>query len=91
MKLMVPPARSAFQRKQFENRIADALYGDATWSASEVKRALASLTLDPDTPLSSLAVETLPGGLRLPDPLGTQLGQERLLRTSPLVPVPAIC
>jgi hypothetical protein len=80
-----------FQRKRFENQIPDALYGDATWSASEVKLALASLTLDPDTSLSCLAVETLPGGVRLPDPLGAQLGQERLLRTSPLVPAPAIC
>jgi len=83
--------RARFQRKQFENQIPVALYGDATWSASEVKLALAGLTLDPDTPLSCLAVETLPSGTRVTDPLGTQLGQERLLRTSPLVPVPPIC
>jgi len=41
--------------------------------------------------LSCVAVETLPGGSPFPDPLGADLGQERLLRSSRLVPVPAIC
>ena len=49
---------------------------------------LDSLTLGAATPLSCLAVETLPGGSKIGDPLGANLGQERLLRTSPLVPVP---
>jgi hypothetical protein len=80
-----------FQWKQFENQIPDALYGDATWSSGEVRLMLASLTLDTDTPLSCLAVETLPGGSKIGDPLGANLGQERLLRTSPLVPVPPMC
>jgi hypothetical protein len=31
------------------------------------------------------------GGPMIADPLGTDLGQERLLRTSPLVPVPPLC
>jgi hypothetical protein len=69
----------------------DALYGNATWSAAEIALLLDSLTLPPDTPLSCLAAETLPGGSPFPDPLGADLGQERLLRSSPLVPVPAIC
>src|ERR1035438_5402558 len=64
------------------------LYGNATWSASEIQLLLASLTLDSDTPLSCLAVEMLPSSNPIPDPLGTGLGYERLLRTSPLVPVP---
>jgi hypothetical protein len=32
-----------------------------------------------------------PGASQGEDPLGTQLGQRRILRTSPLTPVPAIC
>jgi hypothetical protein len=52
---------------------------------------LDGLTLGTDTPLSCLAVETLPGGSKIADPLGASLGQERLLRTSPLVPVPPMC
>jgi hypothetical protein len=69
----------------------DALYGSATWSTSEMQLLLASLTLGSDTPLSCLAVETLPSTDPIPDPLGTGLGYERLLRTSPLVPVPGCC
>jgi len=40
-----------------------------------------------------LAVELLPGGdpSRLTDPLGRHLGEQRILRTSPLVPVEATC
>jgi hypothetical protein len=71
--------------------VPDAFYADASWSAAEIRLMLAGLTLDGDTPLSCLAVETLPNGLPIFDPLGANLGQERLLRTSPLVPVPAIC
>jgi hypothetical protein len=82
-----------FQRKAFDDRqiSPDALYADASWSTSEIKWMLDGLTLDTDTPLSCLAVETLPGGSKIGDPLGANLGQERLLRTSPLVPVPTIC
>jgi hypothetical protein len=80
-----------FNSEQFGKRAPDALYAAATWSTSEVKLALAGLTLGTDAPLSVLAVETLPGGPKIADPLGTDLGQERLLRTSPLVPVPPMC
>jgi hypothetical protein len=82
-----------FVPKPPENQQAypDALYGNATWSHKEITSLLDLLTLPRDTPLSCLAVETLPGGSPFPDPLGMDLGLERLLRTSPLVPVPAIC
>jgi hypothetical protein len=82
-----------FQRKQLDDRqiSPDALYADASWSTSEIKLMLSGLTLGTDASLSCLAVETLPGGSKIGDPLGANLGQERLLRTSPLVPVPPIC
>ena len=84
------PAR--FRQKPLEGRtVADAGFGDATWSQDEILFMLAGLTLGPDTPLSCLAVETLPGGTSVADPMGRGLGQERLLRSSPLVPVPGIC
>jgi hypothetical protein len=84
------PAR--FKESQLEfQRQPDAFYGNATWSKSEIQLLLESLTLDSDAPLSCLAVETLPGGEPFPDPLGSGLGNERLLRTSPLVPVPELC
>jgi hypothetical protein len=81
-----------FQRRHFDNeQLPESLYGDATWSTKEIKLMLAGLTLGTDAPLSCLAVETLPGGANVDDPLGAGLGHERLLRTSPLVPVPPIC
>jgi hypothetical protein len=84
------PAR--FQERKLElHGTPDAFYGNATWSKTEIRLLLSSLTLDSDTPLSCLAVETLPGGDPFPDPLGAGLGNERLLRTSPLVPVPELC
>jgi hypothetical protein len=84
------PARFKESRLEFQGT-PDAFYGNATWSKTEIRLLLASLTLDSDTPLSCLAVETLPGGDPFPDPLGAGLGNERLLRTSPLVPVPELC
>jgi hypothetical protein len=84
--------QARFREKPLEGRaVPDAFYADASWSTDEILLMLASLTLESDTPLSCLAVETLPGGSSISDPLGASLGQERLLRTSPLVPVPAIC
>lgn len=81
-----------FVRKPLQGQgFPDALYANATWSNAEITALLSSLTLPSDTPLSCLAVETLPGGSPFPDPLGADLGLERLLRCSPLVPVPAIC
>lgn len=56
-------------RLQFVGGLADSLYGNATWTTSEIQLILASLTLDLDTPLSCLAVETLPADDPIPDPL----------------------
>ena len=45
-----------------------------------------------DPPLSVLAVELLPTpGTPLQDPLGAQLGQQRILRVSPLTAIPRAC
>ena len=57
----------------------------------EIELALASLGLPESSPLSVLAVEMLPELNRAPDPLGTDLGSTRILRSSRLVPVPPVC
>jgi hypothetical protein len=64
-------------------------------TALEVKQiaaSLADLGFSNDASLSVLAVELLPPvvGQRL-DPLGVNLGSQRILRTSALTPVPVIC
>jgi hypothetical protein len=84
------PAR--FTRKPLDDRQAlDASFGSANWSNDEVSWLLYALTLEASHALSCLAIETLPGSVPHPDPLGADLGRERMLRTSPLMPVPAIC
>ena len=75
--------------------------GVATFPASSISSALSLLGLPANSPLSVLCVEVLPGAIRVlrddgavavqEDPLGQQLGQRRILRTSPLTAVPAIC
>jgi hypothetical protein len=65
--------------------------GRTDWSSAEITASLDLLTLGPDAPLSCLVVETLPGESPYPDPIGSDLGYERFLRTSPLTAVPAIC
>lgn len=66
-------------------------HATATWSSTEINETLNLLTLGPDTPLSCLTVETLPGDEPAMDPLGAGLGYERFLRTSPLTAVPGLC
>jgi hypothetical protein len=66
-------------------------YGTATWSQFEIGLLLETIGLAPDAPLSVLAVEILPGTEPAPDPLGNNLGSERILRASPLIAVPDIC
>ena len=56
-----------------------------------MRSLLHALCLAPDAPLSVLAVELLHEAQPPDDPLGANLGRMRILRTSPLVPVPAVC
>lgn len=64
----------------------------ADWTRAEVESALAKLGLRTSTPCSVLAVELLPEpNGTFWDPLGHDLGQVRILRTSRLVEVPDDC
>jgi hypothetical protein len=80
-------------------------YATAEIGLVETAKALRDLALPGESPISVLAVELLPAPLqvqinpavpipsfnRYKDPLGADLGQVRILRTSPLVPVPPAC
>lgn len=68
------------------------ILGLAIFLEKEIEARLLELSLPKHSPLSVLAVELLPGGQNAPqDPLGADLGTQRILRTSPLVPVPTAC
>jgi hypothetical protein len=75
--------------------------GTFTWTEKEIRQLLKLFNLAVDTPLSILAVEMMPRydqyimfgeeadtGVR---PLSRDLGQYRILRTSPLVAAPEVC
>ncbi|MGI8569461.1 MAG: hypothetical protein ACR2KT_10510 [Methylocella sp.] len=66
--------------------------GEVTWTGAEVRAALQLAGLPIDTPISVLAVELLPEpNGSFADPLGGDLGQVRILRTSPLSAVETNC
>jgi hypothetical protein len=63
----------------------------AVWDQSQVELLLRALALSTAAALSVLAVELLPESDQKHDPVGADLGHVRILRTSPLTSVPAIC
>jgi hypothetical protein len=66
--------------------------GRAAFNDQEIQAVLRNLSLAPDSPLSVLAVELLPPRAdQIPDEMGVNVGQVRILRTSPLTPVPPAC
>ncbi len=69
---------------------ARALFGEGFFEVPDVHNLLQRLGLPEDTPLTTLAVELFTDPLP-PDPLGQDLGHARMLRVSPLVPVPDQC
>ncbi|MEO8108984.1 MAG: hypothetical protein ABI594_03080 [Ginsengibacter sp.] len=78
--------------------------GKVSWSKAEINQLLDQYNLSHDSGLSVLAVEMMPrydqyilkgkDDVAVTDnirPLSSQLGQYRILRTSPLAPAPAVC
>ena len=67
-------------------------YGDAEFSESAITSQLLALGFASETSLSVLAVELLPqDGAGVEKPLESDLGGQRILRTSPLTRVPSLC
>ncbi len=65
--------------------------GLALWDRTRIESLLSSLALPAQSPLSVLAVELLPEISPPNDPLSGDLGKTRILRASPLTPVPPVC
>ncbi len=78
--------------EQMRGRAGTEVHGFGFWDQEDVAASLDALALPLRPPLSVIAVEMLPEDTSpFGDPLGVDLGQVRILRTSPLTPVPAIC
>jgi hypothetical protein len=81
-----------FPESYFRGRGGAEPHGIGYWDQSQIESWLDTLGLPRNSPLSALAVEMLPEpDSPFVDPLGRHLGQVRVLRTSPLTPVPPIC
>jgi hypothetical protein len=64
----------------------------ATWSDGEIEALLTEYGLGDKTPLSTLAIELIPEpNSPFDDPLRSELGEVRILRTSPLVAIQVVC
>ena len=83
--------RAVPQLAQADERERQKTVGFARWEQIEIDRQLKAARLPRNPPLSVLAVELLPEFERTPDPLGADLGRVRILRASPLIPVPEVC
>jgi hypothetical protein len=66
------------------------LYGEGLISLASLNEVLGRLGLPLAVPLTVLAIEMF-ADPREPDPVGARLGQSRILRISPLAPVPEAC
>jgi hypothetical protein len=66
------------------------LFGEGRFPLVEIDGLLRRLGLPDDAPLTTLAVELFTDPIG-PDPLGRELGHARMLRVSPLIPVPDAC
>ncbi|MCJ1350795.1 MAG: hypothetical protein MMC33_000776 [Icmadophila ericetorum] len=68
-----------------------ARFATTAFTATSVQQALSAWGFNSGATLSVLGVEMLPQEAPPGDPLGANLGGQRILRTSPLTPVPHIC
>jgi len=88
--ILVDRIRALSNERKFRNRMQ---FGEALFSDAVIRTKVAALGFrNHTTLLSVLAVELLAQDAALPpDPLGAQLGDQRILRTSPLTAVPITC
>ncbi|KWV92030.1 hypothetical protein [Erythrobacter sp. YT30] len=79
-------------RRTDENPGIRPMKGGVTWKVDEVRSALRALGLSSQTPLSTLGIELLPEpNGSFTDPLGGDLGEVRILRSSRLIEMPHDC
>lgn len=85
-------AVSAGASRQASQNLQAPLQAHTVWQQNEVIELLKDIGLPEDTPLSILSVELLPASNgTFADPLGENIGQVRILRTSALFPVAGLC
>jgi hypothetical protein len=90
--LLAERATFTLKGRQMIQNIKAPLQAHVLWKEIEIVTLLADLGLPQNTPLSVLGIELLPEPTgHFTDPLGGNLGQVRILRTSPLCPLAKLC
>jgi hypothetical protein len=90
--LLVGRTPLRFTDEHFRGRAGAEPQGVGYWDQDQIELWLEVLGLPHNSPLSVVAAEMLPEpDSPFGDPLGKDLGQVRVLRVSPLTPVPSIC
>ena len=90
--ILIGRTQLRFTDQHFRGRSGAEPQGIGYWDQDQIELWLDVLGLPRNSPLSALAAEMLPEPESpFTDPLGKDLGQVRVLRVSPLTPVPAIC
>jgi hypothetical protein len=83
--------RAARPMRRLDRDTLSAAAAIIDWDQSEIDMLLRGLALPSRSPLSVIVVELMPQIARRGDPLGGDLGHVRILRASPLTPVPPVC
>jgi hypothetical protein len=90
--ILIGRTQLRFTDERFRGRSGAEPQGIGYWDQDQIELWLDVLGLPRNSALSVLAAEMLPEPESpFTDPLGKDLGQVRVLRVSPLTPVPAIC
>jgi len=89
--ILLARRRGRFEKRKLQSRVEIDLTASSAWAQAEVDAVLEAYELPVESPLSVLAVELIPELDPPDDPLGSDLGEVRILRTSPLVKLDEVC
>ena len=91
--VLIARARAKPEMANTDQRYSDQplVHAIGRFAGATIHSALETLALPLDASLTVLAAEVYRGALSSEDPLGADLGQLRILRTSPLTSVPEMC
>jgi len=89
--ILLARRRGRFEERKIEARVETDLNASSAWTQAEIDAVLEAYELPVDSSLSVLAVELIPEVNPPDDPFGHDLGEVRILRTSPLVKLDEVC
>ena len=89
--ILLARRRGRFEERKAQSRVEIDLNASSAWAQAEIDAVLEAYELPVESPLSVLAVELIPELDPPDDPLGSNLGEVRILRASALVKLDDVC